>query len=38
MPRIEMTRNVRIALIVLRVYLAVMLLLILGKAIRMLGS
>lgn len=34
MPRIEMTRSVRIALLVLRIYLAGMLLLILLKFMR----
>lgn len=34
MPRIEMTRSVRIALLVLRVYLIAMLILILVKFLR----
>jgi hypothetical protein len=37
MPRIEMTRRVRIALLVLRVYLVGMLILILVKFLRIFG-
>jgi hypothetical protein len=37
MPRIEMTRSVRVALFVLRVYLVGMLLLILVKFLRIFG-
>lgn len=37
MPRIEMTRAVRIALLVLRVYLVGMLILILVKFLRIFG-
>ena len=37
MPRIEMTRGVRVALFVLRVYLIGMLLLILVKFLRIFG-
>jgi hypothetical protein len=37
MPRIEMTRRVRVALLVLRVYLVAMLLLILVKFLRIFG-
>jgi hypothetical protein len=37
MPRIEMTRNVRIALLVLRAYLLGMLVLILIKFLRIFG-
>ena len=38
MPRIEMTKTVRVALLVLRVYLLVMLGLILVKFMRIFGS
>jgi hypothetical protein len=37
MPRIEMTRTVRVALFVLRVYLVAMLVLIVVKFLRILG-
>jgi len=37
MPRIEMTRSVRVALLVLRIYLIAMLVLILVKFLRILG-
>jgi hypothetical protein len=37
MPRVEMTRSVRIALLVLRVYLVAMLVLIVVKFLRIFG-